>query len=146
MAKRKRPEPKTAGEAFREILESDPQFKAELDAAAKRLDPKIQAARKSLRASVKALAEEPSRRDRRLKEIEKLIDDTVRPKPDHRNWLTQAAVARGLGFPKTQRYKVAHLVKAGVLRTNGKPGRACRIDPASVLEYCEAQELTWNET
>ncbi|MHB8955444.1 MAG: hypothetical protein ACYC4U_20900 [Pirellulaceae bacterium] len=49
-------------------------------------------------------------------------------------WPKQADVARQLG---KERYEVQRLIVAGELRTNNKRRHKCRVDPASVLEYCD---------
>jgi hypothetical protein len=66
---------------------------------------------------------------------------TLSPPDD--GWPTQAEVAKGLG---TYPMEVNRLVKADKLRTNRLTGKECRIDPASILEYCAATGTAWNET
>lgn len=73
-----------------------------------------------------------------------------KPKTDDSNWLTQAKVVRGLGKymkgSNAGQQEVSRLCAKGLLRTNGKNGKRCRIDPASVLEYCQRNGISWNET
>lgn len=54
------------------------------------------------------------------------------PRVDDTMWPIQAAVARKLDVSPQ---RVRQMVKSGVLTTNGKTGRNCRIDPASVLAH-----------
>jgi hypothetical protein len=56
---------------------------------------------------------------------------------DESTWLTQAAAARWL---ETYRTKVARLIQQGKLKTNGKPGRACRVNPASIWAYTNRED------
>ena len=61
----------------------------------------------------------------------------------HSEWPTITEVALGLGENKGT---VSRLIRKGRLRDNGLTYRDRRIDPASVLEYCKAQGITYNET
>lgn len=83
-----------------------------------------------------------------MRTAEKLSTENQLPQQviDDRNWLTQVQVRIGLGWDENRKMEVSRLCKEGVLRTNGKRGRECRVDPASVLEYCNRKGLTWNET
>jgi hypothetical protein len=54
------------------------------------------------------------------------------------NWPNQTKTARIL---ELERYKVNRLIKKGVLKTNGKSGRDCRVNPASIVGYGD-QEST----
>ena len=58
-------------------------------------------------------------------------------------WPTITKVARGLGEYKGT---VSRLIVKKRLRDNGLKNRQRRIDSASVLEYCEAEGITYNET
>lgn len=62
---------------------------------------------------------------------------------DDVNWPRQADVARRLAMTPMQ---LKRAIEAGELSTNGKSGRASRVDPASVLNYCNQHGLTYNET
>jgi hypothetical protein len=57
-------------------------------------------------------------------------------------WPNQTEVAKGLGTNKTQ---IGRLIDSGELKTNEKPGRACRVDPASILDYCKSRGVAWND-
>jgi hypothetical protein len=65
-------------------------------------------------------------------------------------WLTLAAVARGLGWVvskgkgKGRRPDSQRVNRLG-LDDNGEHGHARRISKRSVLEYCHAEGLEWNE-
>ena len=59
------------------------------------------------------------------------------------SWPWQAEVARGL---KKNRYEITRLIAAGKLKTNGKDGHECRVDPASILEYCSKNGLEYSAT
>lgn len=50
-------------------------------------------------------------------------------------WPTQKTVAQILELDPRDRWRVSRLVKDGKLKTNGRKGKACRINPQSVLEY-----------
>jgi hypothetical protein len=58
-------------------------------------------------------------------------------------WPTITEVADGL---REHKGTVSRLIRKGRLRDNGLTYRDRRIDPASVLEYCKAQGITYNET
>jgi hypothetical protein len=65
-------------------------------------------------------------------------------------WLTLAAVARGLGWDVSNgkgrgRRPDSQRVNRLGLDDNGEHGRARRIRKRSVLEYCHAEGLEWNE-
>lgn len=52
-----------------------------------------------------------------------------------RDWWRQKELVDRLGLP---RHKVSRAVSTGKLRTNGRKGQACRINPFSVVEWCYA--------
>lgn len=91
----------------------------------------------------KVLQEEPDNADiyRELKDkVERLglgqsIDDT--------DWPTQAATADRIGLGKMA---VHRLIKKGELKDNGKSGPARRVDPASILKYCEREGVAYNDS
>lgn len=58
-------------------------------------------------------------------------------------WPTISKVARGLGENKGT---VSRLISRGELRDNGLKKTERRIDPSSVLEYCRATGIAYNET
>ncbi len=62
--------------------------------------------------------------------------------PDDTDWPTITKVAKGLGINKGC---VSPLVDSGRLRDNGKTGTPRRINPASVLEYCEKEGIAYND-
>ena len=71
-------------------------------------------------------------------------NDVKPPSSDsiEKHWPTITRVADGLGLNKGS---VSRLI-GKELRDNGKSRSERRIDPASVLEYCEAKGITYNET
>jgi hypothetical protein len=86
--------------------------------------------------------------------LEKTLDVLMNEKKDQSSrgskeaasesgWFRQADVAKRLGYSKM---KITRMVRRGELRTNGKTGHACRVDPLSILEYCEREGVTWNES
>ncbi len=62
---------------------------------------------------------------------------------DDAGWLNQTETARKLGV---KRQDVHRLVGNGELKTNGASGRECLVDPASILDYCNKEGITYNET
>lgn len=62
---------------------------------------------------------------------------------DDNDWLTITKVGKGLGINKGC---VGRLVDTGCLRDNGKTGTPRRINPASVIEYCEKEGIAYNDT
>lgn len=60
----------------------------------------------------------------------------------YRGWPKQSEVADQLGM-KDQRYRITRLIDAGELRTNNKQGHQCRVDPASVLDYCNRKGISY---
>jgi len=66
--------------------------------------------------------------------------DRTLPDQSANNWPTQARVARmlnGDGTHKNPRVLVARLIEREILKTNGKTGHNCRIDPESLMDYLE---------
>ncbi len=63
--------------------------------------------------------------------------------PADQSWPTITQVADGLNENKGT---VSRLIASGDLRDNGKIGTPRRIDPASVLEYCKAKGVTYNDS
>jgi hypothetical protein len=61
---------------------------------------------------------------------------------DDSEWPRQATVAKGLGRDKVA---IGRLIKKGELKTNGKEGNDCRVNPASVLAYCEREGVAYND-
>lgn len=74
-----------------------------------------------------------------IAEAEKIADKT----DESADWPKQAKVAEGLG---TNKMDVHRLIERKELRTNGKLGHKCRVDPASILEYCEKTGTAYNDT
>lgn len=68
----------------------------------------------------------------------------INHRPDDAQWPTQVKVARGLGLPN--RMSVKRLIDRGELKTNGAKGKGCRVDPASILAYCEKEGIAYNDT
>ena len=58
-------------------------------------------------------------------------------------WPTITEVAKRLGENKGT---VSRLIRKGRLKDNGLKNRQRRIDPATVLEYCKAKGITYNQT
>lgn len=65
------------------------------------------------------------------------------PDIDDSAWPRQTQVAKELGVSRTE---VQRMIVRRDLRTNGKRGHDCRIDPTSILAYCKRKGLsyTWN--
>jgi hypothetical protein len=78
--------------------------------------------------------------------------EKVKTTDDTSDWPTQAEVARKLGGENNSREfdrlktTVARLINSRKLKTNGKTGRECRVDPASIFAYCKKEGMAWNET
>jgi hypothetical protein len=72
-------------------------------------------------------------------------DSDAQVEPKDADWPTQTEVAVDLGFKKRERWRVNRLIQEGRLKTNGKVGRNCRIDPASITSYCKAEGIAYNE-
>jgi hypothetical protein len=68
----------------------------------------------------------------------------IHHRPDDAQWPTQVKVARGLDLPN--RMSVKRLIDRGKLKTNGAKGKDCRVDPASILAYCEKEGIAYNDT
>lgn len=62
---------------------------------------------------------------------------------DGEGWPNQTTVAKKLGTNLTD---IRRKIERGELKTNGKSGRDCRIEPASILEYCNREGATWNDS
>lgn len=75
-----------------------------------------------------------------------LTTSKEQPRVDDTNWPTQAEVARRLFGGKNPAMRVQRLIDTEELRTNGEVGRQKRIDPASVLAYCERTGIAYNDT
>lgn len=71
------------------------------------------------------------------------LDNIREPDKTLASWPTITQVSNGLGNNKGT---VSRLIANGKLRDNGLTHNARRIDPASILEYCEANGVTYNET
>ncbi len=76
-----------------------------------------------------------------LLEILKRYSPEVKTADDSEG-LRQVDVARGFGLKP---YEVKRLIDRGVLLTNGKSGRDCRINPQSVLDYSARTGIAWGE-
>lgn len=72
----------------------------------------------------------------------KVLNAANESRPEN-EWPTITRVAAGLGINKGQ---VTRLVNGGHLRDNGQTGTPRRIDPASVLKYCEREGIAYNDT
>lgn len=72
-------------------------------------------------------------------------DSDAQVEPKDADWPRQAEVARRLGFTKNGRWQVSRLIEKGRLKTNGKTRNACRVDPASILAYCKAEGIAYND-
>jgi hypothetical protein len=66
----------------------------------------------------------------------------IHGRPRDKAWPTQARVARGLGVG---RMEVRRLIDRKELSTNGEKRHKCRVDPASVLKYCEKHGIAYND-
>lgn len=69
--------------------------------------------------------------------------ESLSSQTDDTGWPNQTEVANNLGINKT---KVARLIVAEELKDNGKHGRDRRVDPASVLAYCDKVGIAYNDT
>lgn len=56
-------------------------------------------------------------------------------------WPRQAKVAAGLSLSRPQ---IKRLIEAGELQSNGLSGHDCRVDPASVLKYCDRKGVRYD--
>ncbi len=74
--------------------------------------------------------------------VQELRSEAVKPVVQS-EWTTITEVADGLDENKGT---VSRLIRQGRLRDNGLKKRERRIDPASVLEYCKAEGMAYNET
>lgn len=74
--------------------------------------------------------------------IQELRSEAVKPVVQS-EWPTITQVAKGLG---EYRGTVSRLISRGTLRDNGLKNTDRRIDPASVLEYCETKGIAYNDT
>lgn len=63
-------------------------------------------------------------------------------KPKDKAWPNQKKVAGKLRISKME---VHRLIKRGELSTNGEIGHKCRVDPASILEYCDKHGVVYND-
>ena len=54
-----------------------------------------------------------------------------------RSWPTQAQAARWVGVHRGQ---INRAIRSGHLETNAKPGRSCRINPASLWHWRDRRE------
>lgn len=61
---------------------------------------------------------------------------------DDSNWPTLAEVQRGLSLE--HRMLPGRLIADGELRDNGKTGKARRVDPTSILDYCKRHGVDWS--
>lgn len=76
--------------------------------------------------------------------VSNLVNDAQQARAmDSSSWPSQAEAARRFGFNPM---KIHRLIKKEALQTNGKEGRECRIDPSSILKYCDKEGVTYNET
>lgn len=78
-----------------------------------------------------------------LERLKQLGTSENEPEPVVDNWPRQADVARGFGMGKME---VHRLIEKGELLTNGKTGHDCRVNPASILEYCDKYGIAYNDT
>lgn len=63
--------------------------------------------------------------------------------PRVNEWPRQADVAEKLGMTRA---RISQLLDDGELRDNGKAGHARRVDPQSVLDYCNRTGTAYNQT
>lgn len=66
-----------------------------------------------------------------LREFARSLGVTIR---EHSGSLNQTQAAEITGV---KRWTINRAVKAGKLRTNGRTGRACRVDPDSLLDWVD---------